>query len=270
MNRAANVIMPAESHAERWIRTSSASATARPRRLSATRLASERAGWPACPRPIASMRIPLADLMARYVCRAGRCPLCTMPWLPPNATPGRPNRRLILEPRMPSLTDRPNAWSACWVHEECCAKEALLQAEWLRSSGSPAAPVPPPAPRLCRCCWTARPPSGRPGERSVKQMEVTILGQKVTCWAARDGGEAHALRQAVAQVDREMHAIRDAGESRRVSASPMLVALNLAYQLAEVPAHRRSMRRTRWRDGLVGVWTKCGSRRPTALNPAQP
>ncbi len=67
----------------------------------------------------------------------------------------------------------------------------------------------------------------------MKQMEVTILGQSYLL-GCPEGGEA-ALQQAVAQVDREMCAIRDAGKVKARERIAVLAALNLAYQLAEVP-----------------------------------
>src|SRR5262245_48855193 len=47
-------------------------------------------------------------------------------------------------------------------------------------------------------------------ERSMKQMEVTILGQSYLL-GCPDGGERDLL-EAVANVDREMSAIRDGGK----------------------------------------------------------
>ena len=67
----------------------------------------------------------------------------------------------------------------------------------------------------------------------MKQMEVTILGQSYLL-GCPEGGEA-ALTQAVAQVDREMSAIRDAGKVKARERIAVLAALNLAYQLAENP-----------------------------------
>jgi cell division protein ZapA len=67
-----------------------------------------------------------------------------------------------------------------------------------------------------------------------KQMEVTILGQSYIL-ACPDGGEA-ALLAAVAQVDSEMSAIRDAGKVKARERMAVLAALNLAYQLADRPA----------------------------------
>jgi cell division protein ZapA len=67
----------------------------------------------------------------------------------------------------------------------------------------------------------------------MKQLEVTILGQSYIL-ACPDGGEA-LLGAAVASVDREMSAIRDAGKVKARERMAVLAALNLAYQLAERP-----------------------------------
>jgi cell division protein ZapA len=67
----------------------------------------------------------------------------------------------------------------------------------------------------------------------MKQMEVTIMGQSYLL-GCPEGGE-QALGQAVAQVDREMSAIRDAGKVKARERIAVLAALNLAYQLAEAP-----------------------------------
>jgi len=64
-------------------------------------------------------------------------------------------------------------------------------------------------------------------------MEVTILGQSYIL-ACPDGGEA-SLTTAVAHVDKEMSAIRDAGKVKARERIAVLAALNLAYQLAERP-----------------------------------
>jgi len=68
----------------------------------------------------------------------------------------------------------------------------------------------------------------------MKQMEVTIMGQSYLL-GCPEGGEA-TLTRAVAQVDREMSAIRDAGKVKARERIAVLAALNLAYQLAEGPA----------------------------------
>ena len=65
----------------------------------------------------------------------------------------------------------------------------------------------------------------------MKQTEVTIMGQGYLL-GCPDGGEA-ALQRAVAHVDREMCAIRDAGKVKARDRIAVLAALNLAYALAE-------------------------------------
>ena len=67
----------------------------------------------------------------------------------------------------------------------------------------------------------------------MKQMEVSIMGQSYLL-GCPPGGEI-ALTAAVAQVDREMSAIRDAGKVKARERIAVLAALNLAYQLAESP-----------------------------------
>jgi len=67
----------------------------------------------------------------------------------------------------------------------------------------------------------------------MKQVEVTILGQGYIL-GCPDGGEA-LLNSAVAKVDGEMSAIRDAGKVKARERIAVLAALNLAYQLAERP-----------------------------------
>jgi cell division protein ZapA len=74
----------------------------------------------------------------------------------------------------------------------------------------------------------------------TKQMEVTILGQSYIL-GCPEGGEA-ALLAAVAQVDTEMGAIRDAGKVKARERMAVLAALNLAYQLAQRPAPASSAR----------------------------
>jgi cell division protein ZapA len=74
----------------------------------------------------------------------------------------------------------------------------------------------------------------------MKQMEVTITGQSYIL-ACPEGGEA-SLLAAVSTVDREMSAIRDAGKVKARERIAVLAALNLAYQLAERPAARRTER----------------------------
>jgi len=68
----------------------------------------------------------------------------------------------------------------------------------------------------------------------MKQVEVTILGQSyILC--CPDGGES-SLLEAVADVDREMSAIRDGGKVKARERIAVLAALNLAFALAERPA----------------------------------
>ncbi|MBM3388059.1 MAG: cell division protein ZapA [Betaproteobacteria bacterium] len=89
----------------------------------------------------------------------------------------------------------------------------------------------------------------------MKQVEVTILGQSYLLACPDDGKEA--LLQAVATVDREMSAIRDAGKVKARERMAVLAALNLAYRLAETaltPEPRPGAAATQARidvDGLV-------------------
>ena len=68
----------------------------------------------------------------------------------------------------------------------------------------------------------------------MNQIEVSIMGQSYRL-GCPEGGEAR-LRDAVAQVDREMCAIRDSGKLKARERIAVLAALNLAYVLAERPA----------------------------------
>ena len=65
----------------------------------------------------------------------------------------------------------------------------------------------------------------------MKQVEVTILGQGYIL-GCPDNGEA-LLSAAVAAVDREMSAFRNAGKVKARDRIAVLAALNLAYQIAE-------------------------------------
>jgi cell division protein ZapA len=67
----------------------------------------------------------------------------------------------------------------------------------------------------------------------MKQMEFTIMGQSYVLACPKDG-EA-SLRAAVAGVDSEMCAIRDAGKVKARERIAVLAALNLAYRLAGHP-----------------------------------
>ena len=75
---------------------------------------------------------------------------------------------------------------------------------------------------------------------SAKQMEVTILGQSYIL-ACPEGGES-SLLSAVALVDSEMSAIRDAGKVKARERMAVLAALNLAYQLADRPSPAQAAR----------------------------
>jgi cell division protein ZapA len=65
----------------------------------------------------------------------------------------------------------------------------------------------------------------------LKQVEVSILGQ-VYMLGCPEGGET-LLATAVAAVDKEMTAIREAGKVKARERIAVLAALNLGYQLAE-------------------------------------
>ena len=67
----------------------------------------------------------------------------------------------------------------------------------------------------------------------MKQIEVTIMGQSYLL-GCPEGGET-SLLEAVASVDREMCAIRDAGKVKARERIAVLAALNLAFALAERP-----------------------------------
>ena len=73
----------------------------------------------------------------------------------------------------------------------------------------------------------------------MKQMEVTIMGQSYLLGCPDDGEDA--LRGAVAQVDREMSAIRDGGKVKARERIAVLAALNLAYALTDKSADHRSV-----------------------------
>ena len=76
----------------------------------------------------------------------------------------------------------------------------------------------------------------------MKQVEVTILGQSYIL-GCPDGGES-SLLEAVADVDREMSAIRDGGKVKARERIAVLAALNIAYELSERSANTASARGT--------------------------
>ena len=65
----------------------------------------------------------------------------------------------------------------------------------------------------------------------MKQIEVRIMGQSYIL-GCPEGGET-SLLEAVANVDREMSAIRDGGKVRARERIAVLAALNLDYALTE-------------------------------------
>jgi cell division protein ZapA len=68
----------------------------------------------------------------------------------------------------------------------------------------------------------------------MKQIEVSIMGQSYLL-GCPEGGEQQ-LRQAVSHVDREMCAIRDSGKLKARERIAVLAALNLAFEIATLPA----------------------------------
>lgn len=86
----------------------------------------------------------------------------------------------------------------------------------------------------------------------MKQLEVTIMGQSYIL-GCPEGGE-RSLLEAVASVDREMSAIRDAGKIKARERIAVLAALNLAYVLAERPVpHAPASTRAGTRGQTVDV-----------------
>lgn len=82
-------------------------------------------------------------------------------------------------------------------------------------------PITPPEP-------DCRPgPTLRDTTVSSATLEVTIMGQSYVL--ACPEGEQDALREAVAEVDREMCSIRDLGKIRARERIAVLAALNLAH-----------------------------------------
>lgn len=68
----------------------------------------------------------------------------------------------------------------------------------------------------------------------MKQIEVTIMGHSYLL-GCPEGGERN-LQDAVARVDREMCAIRDAGKIKARERIAVLAALNLAYSIVQRPS----------------------------------
>lgn len=87
----------------------------------------------------------------------------------------------------------------------------------------------------------------------MKQIEVTIMGQSYVL-GCPEGGE-RSLLEAVATVDKEMCAIRDAGKVKARERIAVLAALNLAYALAErpLPAPPRRSGGTKAAPGEAGL-----------------
>lgn len=73
----------------------------------------------------------------------------------------------------------------------------------------------------------------------MKQVEVQIMGQGYLL-GCPEGGEIR-LQEAVQRVDGAMCGIRDAGRIRARDRIAVLAALNLAFELAEVPATRSEL-----------------------------
>jgi len=67
----------------------------------------------------------------------------------------------------------------------------------------------------------------------MKQLEVQIMGQSYLL-GSPEGGEERLL-QAVERVDNAMCRIRDAGKVKARDRIAVLAALNLAFDLAELP-----------------------------------
>ena len=85
----------------------------------------------------------------------------------------------------------------------------------------------------------------------MKQVEVTILGQSYIL-GCPDGGES-SLLEAVADVDREMSAIRDGGKVKARERIAVLAALNLAFELAQRPMPAIAVATTSRDDGGRGA-----------------
>jgi cell division protein ZapA len=90
----------------------------------------------------------------------------------------------------------------------------------------------------------------------MKQMEVTIMGQSYLL-GCPEGGEA-ALTQAVARVDKEMCAIRDAGRIKARERIAVLAALNLAYSLSDAMASQGGGASNAQSNGVTGSPSNAG------------
>jgi cell division protein ZapA len=98
----------------------------------------------------------------------------------------------------------------------------------------------------------------------MKQIEVTIMGQSYLL-GCPEGGEA-SLQAAVASVDREMCAIRDAGRVKARERIAVLAALNLAFQLAEKGREAAQRHREAADDAADPRLTQLVQRLDEALN----
>lgn len=91
----------------------------------------------------------------------------------------------------------------------------------------------------------------------MKQVEVTIMGQSYIL-GCPEGGET-SLLQAVADVDREMSAIRDGGKIKARERIAVLAALNLAFALAERPTRAARGERAERDEAADGAGLADGS-----------
>lgn len=99
----------------------------------------------------------------------------------------------------------------------------------------------------------------------MKQIEATILGQSYMLACPPDGEQL--LQHAVAIVDREMSAIRDAGKVKARERIAVLTALNLAYQRAE--QSRAASQSPATRAAAPGRQASSGSDAPAQAGPSE-
>jgi cell division protein ZapA len=85
----------------------------------------------------------------------------------------------------------------------------------------------------------------------MKQIEVSIMGQSYIL-GCPEGGET-SLLAAVAEVDREMCAIRDSGRVKARERIAVLAALNLAAALDSRPAAAPTARPAATNDASTSV-----------------